>query len=67
METKNAKAVLSPYLEKVMRHTEIVEPDNAIKAMQRYAVEFARWYSGMDTGAVMNALERFEREVNPAV
>lgn len=37
---KTAEEVLKPYVEKIMRHTEVVEKDNAITAMNRFADQF---------------------------
>lgn len=37
---KKAEEILKPYVEKILRHTEIVEKDNALKAMNRFADQF---------------------------
>lgn len=37
---KTAEEILAPYVERVFRHTRIVEKDNALKAMEEYANQF---------------------------
>lgn len=33
---KTAEEILKPYVERIFRHTEVVEKDNAIKAMREF-------------------------------
>lgn len=37
---KTAEEILSPYVESLFRHTRIVEKDNALLAMERFADQF---------------------------
>lgn len=37
---KSAEEILKPYVEKPFRHTQIVEKDNALIAMQKFADQF---------------------------
>ena len=37
MSKQKAQEILHPYVEKVFRHTEVVEKENALLAMQQYA------------------------------
>lgn len=39
---KTAREILEPYIERPFRHTEIVEKDAAIKAMEDYASQFIK-------------------------
>ena len=47
---KTAEEILKPFVEVILRHTEIVEKDNALLAMQRFADQFRNftWISVLD-------------------
>lgn len=40
MTMKSAEEILKPYVETPFRHTQVVEKDNALLAMQKYADQF---------------------------
>jgi hypothetical protein len=42
---KTKEDILKPYIERIGRHTEIVDKDNALQAMELYGIEIANWYA----------------------
>jgi hypothetical protein len=45
---KTAEEILNPYVEKLFRHTQVVEKDNALLAMEEYANQFENYKIGID-------------------